>query len=180
MTLGLLVQAVGMFVVTNIDDMLVLALFFGQAGDSRAAVIHVVAGQYLGFAAILGASTVGALGAGLLPESTIAYLGVLPLLLGVRAAWSTWRRHRDGDPVREPDAGSPSGSASVWQVATDTLANGGDNVGVYVPVFAVAGVAGMTVYAGVFLAALPCGARQADSWPPGPWSPTPYLGGDTS
>jgi len=32
-----------------------------------------------------------------------------------------------------------------------TLANGGDNIGVYVPVFAVAGASGMTVYVVVFL-----------------------------
>ncbi|TCM49006.1 cadmium resistance transporter [Kribbella sp. VKM Ac-2568] len=32
-----------------------------------------------------------------------------------------------------------------------TFANGGDNIGVYVPVFAVAGVDGMAVYVVVFL-----------------------------
>ena len=148
----LLAQAMGMFVVTNIDGMLVLVMFFGQARDSRAAVIHVVAGTYLGFAGILGASVFGALGAELLAGSTIAYLGVLPLLLGVRAAWSAWRQHRDGDPVPGADHDSPSGGAAVGQVATVTLANGGDNLSVYIPVFAVAGRGNMTVYAGVFLA----------------------------
>ncbi|MET8088141.1 cadmium resistance transporter [Micromonospora sp. NPDC005237] len=36
-------------------------------------------------------------------------------------------------------------------MAAVTLANGGDNIGVYVPVFATAGVGGMSVYVIVFL-----------------------------
>ncbi|GAB3398409.1 hypothetical protein GCM10027360_94470 [Amycolatopsis echigonensis] len=36
-------------------------------------------------------------------------------------------------------------------VAAVTFANGGDNIGVYIPVFAVAGSGGLAVYAVVFL-----------------------------
>jgi cadmium resistance protein CadD (predicted permease) len=138
-------QAAGMFAVTNIDDILLLALCFGQAGHDRAAAARVVAGQYLGFVAILVTSVAGALGAGLLPPSAIPYLGLLPLLLGLRAAWHTWR-----DRGEESDD-EPSLAISVLGVAAVTLANGGDNVGVYVPVFAKAGTAGMTGYLVVFL-----------------------------
>lgn len=41
-------QAAGMFAVTNVDDLVLLAIFF-----ARARAWHVVAGQYLGFAGIL-------------------------------------------------------------------------------------------------------------------------------
>jgi cadmium resistance protein CadD (predicted permease) len=37
------------------------------------------------------------------------------------------------------------------EVAAVTFANGGDNIGVYVPVFATADIGGMSVYAVVFL-----------------------------
>jgi cadmium resistance protein CadD (predicted permease) len=142
-------QAVGMFTVTNIDDILILALFFAQAaGTGRAGVIRVVLGQYLGFTAILVISIVGALGAGLLPERAIPYLGLLPLVLGLRAAWRAWRdRHHDDDTGGPAPAGGPG----IVPVAAVTLANGGDNIGVYVPVFAVAGSGGMVVYVSVFL-----------------------------
>ncbi|WP_414673136.1 cadmium resistance transporter [Kribbella sp.] len=134
-----------MFAVTNIDDMLVLAVFFGQTRGSRAVAIRVVLGQYVGFGAILGVSVIGALGADLLPDKAIPYLGLLPLLLGLRAAWTVWKhRNSDDDPPRAKDAG-------ILQVAMVTFANGGDNIGVYVPVFAVAGVAGMLGYVVVFL-----------------------------
>ncbi|MEV8376747.1 cadmium resistance transporter [Kribbella sp. NPDC056861] len=147
MSLGVVGQAIGMFAVTNVDDLVVLALFFGQArGGGRAGALRVVAGQYLGFVAILAASIIGALGAGLLPEAVIPYLGLLPLALGLRAAWSIWRQRADHDLTDEPTAGP-----SAWQVAAVTFANGGDNIGVYVPVFAVAGLGGMVVFVVVFL-----------------------------
>ncbi|GID92741.1 cadmium resistance transporter [Amorphoplanes digitatis] len=150
MELSVLGQAAVMFAVTNIDDMLLLAVYFGRTAGHHAAARRIVIGQYAGFLAILAASVLGALGAGLLPDAAIPYLGLLPLLLGIRAAWTVWReRHEpDDDGAREPgDAAGPG----VWQVAAVTFANGGDNIGVYVPVFAVAGIAGMTVYATVFL-----------------------------
>ncbi|GAA2587167.1 cadmium resistance transporter [Winogradskya consettensis] len=146
MGLSLLGQAAGMFAVTNIDDLLILAVFFGRATGARA--WRIVAGQYLGFLGILVVSVVGALGAGLLPEALIPYLGLLPLFLGLRAGWSAWRtRHDDESADGEPSEKAPG----PLQVAAVTFANGGDNIGVYVPVFTVAGPGGMTIYAGVFL-----------------------------
>ena len=43
------------------------------------------------------------------------------------------------------------GGPSSWEVAAVTFANGGDNIGVYVPVFATTGLGGMSVYVIVFL-----------------------------
>lgn len=145
--LGTVGQAVAIFVATNVDDVVILALFFGRAAGHRAATTAVVLGQYLGFVAILAGSVVAALGARLLPESTIAYLGLLPLLLGFYAAWEAWRSRGDDD---DDDATGPS-QLGVLTIAAVTFANGGDNIGVYIPVFAVAGVAGMVTYVVVFL-----------------------------
>ena len=137
-----------MFVATNIDDLVVLMVFFGRARGNAAAVARVVAGQYLGFSVILVVSVLGALGARLLPDATVAYLGLVPVLLGVRAAWLAWR-HRDDDDDDWEVGGRPGlGTATVAAV---TVANGGDNIGVYVPVFAVAGPSGITAYLIVFL-----------------------------
>jgi cadmium resistance protein CadD (predicted permease) len=146
--LGLVGQAIGMFAVTNVDDIVILALFFGQASGDRGAAARVVAGQYLGFAAILAASIVGALGVGLLPDTVIPYLGLLPLLLGLRAAWRAWgERHA----VAEDETPCAGDGPAVLTVAAATFANGGDNIGVYVPVFTTAGSGGLIVFAAVFL-----------------------------
>jgi len=136
-----------MFAVTNIDDLVVLAVFFGRAADNRSAILRVVVGQYLGFAAILIFSVLGAVGAGLMPESAMPYLGLLPLALGVRAAVDVWRSRHDSATEGPPQ----TGGVSTVEVAAVTFANGGDNIGVYVPVFAVAGIGSMVGYAVVFL-----------------------------
>ncbi|AEV74081.1 putative permease, cadmium resistance protein [Mycolicibacterium rhodesiae NBB3] len=86
MNLALIGSAAAMFAVTHIDDIVVLALFFGHAGGSRSAAARVVIGQYLSFIGILAVSVVGAVGVDLLPEEFVPYLGLLPLALGLRAA----------------------------------------------------------------------------------------------
>jgi cadmium resistance protein CadD (predicted permease) len=139
-------QAAAMFVVTNVDDLVLLAVFFGRAGRSRSALVGVVLGQYVGLLAILGVSIVAALGVRALPDGAIGYLGLVPLLLGLRAAWQAWR-----DTVETPSV--PARGVRTWEVAAVTFANGGDNVGVYVPVFAVVGSVAMAGYVVVFLMA---------------------------
>lgn len=148
MNLGPAGQAVGMFAVTNVDDIVVLAVLFGRTAGRRGAAARVLAGQYLGFAAILAVSVAGALGAGLLPETVIPYLGLLPLVLGLRAAWRVWRERHGADGA-EP-AGTGDGP-TMPAVAAVTFAGGGDNIGVYVPVFATAGTGGLVVFVVVFL-----------------------------
>ncbi|PVE04528.1 cadmium resistance transporter [Streptomyces scopuliridis] len=149
MNLGVIGQAAGLFAVTNIDDILILALFFAQGAGHRGSTRKIVLGQYLGFAAILAVAVAAAFGATFLPESAIPYLGLLPLALGLKAAWQTWKNHRDGG--ENDEAGAREGGPNILEVAAVTFANGGDNIGVYVPVFATAGVGGMSVYAVVFL-----------------------------
>ncbi len=147
----MIAQAAVLFALTNIDDLVVLAVFFGRAGRHRPDQLRVAAGQYLGFFGILAVSIAGALGVSLLPPHAIPYLGRLPLALGIRAAWHAWPSQTSQDH----DAETPrDGGPGVLEVATVTFANGGDNVGAYVPVFAVAGAASISGYVGIFLVAV--------------------------
>jgi cadmium resistance protein CadD (predicted permease) len=150
--LGLVGQAVGLFAVTNIDDILVLALFFAQGAGHQGAGRRIAAGQYLGFAAIVAAAIAAAFGATFLPQTVIPYLGLLPLFLGLSAAWKAWKAHQVGET--EDGSGPAQGPPGALEVAAVTFANGGDNIGVYVPVFATAGIGAMSVYAVVFLVLL--------------------------
>jgi cadmium resistance protein CadD (predicted permease) len=117
---------------------------FGAGGIAR-----IILGEYLGFGATLAISVIRALGAAQLPQDAIPYLGLVPLLLGLRAAWLAWRQH-DGDDATAADVGKTSG-LGVTQVALISFANGGDNIGVYVPVFAVVGVSATIGYVAVLL-----------------------------
>jgi len=127
-----LVTAVGVgvavFASTNVDDMLLLAAFFSDPGlTSR----QVVAGQFLGMAALVAMSTACALFAVVVPPGWIALLGIAPLLLGIRGLVLLWRADaEESSAARWSGVGSPS-----LAVAGVTVANGGDNLGVYIPMF---------------------------------------------
>ena len=142
-----ILQAIGLFIATNIDDIIVLSLFFARGAGRSGTTAKIIAGQYLGFGAILAAAIILALGArSFLPESFIPYFGLIPLALGLRAAWQSWRGKDDDDD--EQVTGKP---ISVMTVAAVTFANGGDNIGVYVPIFVTVGAVGIIAYSGVFL-----------------------------
>ncbi|TQF74337.1 cadmium transporter [Rhodococcus spelaei] len=148
MDLAFIGRAVGLFAVTNIDDLVVLTLFFGRVVGQRRAESRVVAGQYLGFVGIVCVSVAGGLGVGLLPDTVIPYLGILPLALGIRYAMQAWR----GRVSSTGGADAPAIShPTVGAVAAVTISNGGDNIGVYVPVFAAADLGEVFAYAAVFL-----------------------------
>lgn len=140
-------QAIGLFLVTNIDDIIVLSLFFARGAGQRGITTKIIVGQYLGFGGILLASVAVTFGAGLfLPDEAIPYFGLIPLLLGVYAGWQVWR---NGDDDDESLADRP---ISALAVAAVTFANGGDNIGVYVPVFLAVGTGALVAYCVVFLA----------------------------
>ena len=131
MTAAALLQAIGLFIATNIDDISVLSLFFARGAGRPGTTAKILAGQYLGFVGILAAALVVTLGAGwALPEEAIPYFGLIPLALGLWAAWEVYRGEGDDD-----DAAVSGKSVAVATVAGVTFANGGDNIGVYVPVF---------------------------------------------
>lgn len=140
-------QAMGLFLVTNIDDIIVLSLFFARGAGQRGTATKIAVGQYLGFGGILLASVAVTFGAGLfLPDDAIPYFGLIPLLLGAFAAWQVWR---NGDDDDDTVADKP---VSALTVAAVTFANGGDNIGVYVPVFLAVGTGALVAYCVVFLA----------------------------
>jgi cadmium resistance protein CadD (predicted permease) len=143
-----LAAAAGLFAVTNIDDLLILALYFARTAGRREAA-QVVAGQYLGFLGILVIAALGAAGAALLPDRAVPYLGLVPLALGLRAGWAAWRHDRDDEA--DPD-GAAAATPSALAVAAVTFANGGDNIGVYVPVLATSSAGERFAYVSTFLA----------------------------
>lgn len=123
-------QALGLFIATNLDDIMVLSLFFARGAGQRGTTVRILTGQYLGFVGILGAAVLIALGAeAFLPPAVIPYFGLIPLALGLWAAWEAWQGEDDDD---EQVSGQ---KVTIWTVAAVTFANGGDNIGVYVPVF---------------------------------------------
>lgn len=175
-----IVTATIAFITTNIDDILLLMLFFAQVNLSFRKR-HIVAGHYLGFSAIVGISLLGFAGALILPHNLIGLLGLIPIALGV---YQLFRKHDDDDETLDvAHIQSKSGflgsllSAHTLSVAAVTLANGADNISVYVPLFAnhtLSDVAiiilifgllvGIWLYAGYRLVRYPSVARLLDRY----------------
>lgn len=142
-----LLSAIGLFIATNIDDIIVLSLFFARGAGHKGTTLRILAGQYLGFAGILAAAVLVTLGSGaFLPAEAIPYFGLIPLALGLWSAWQAWQGDDDDD-----DAQVAGKKVSVLTVAGVTFANGGDNIGVYVPVFLHVDTATVIIYCLVFL-----------------------------
>lgn len=133
--LPLIALGAAAFVATNVDDSLVLLLFFG---DRRFRARHVFAGQALGVGLLVLLSLAGALLALALavPERVVGLLGLLPIALGVRQLIERRRGAADAATPAPVVARGEPGWRRAAAVAGVTLANGGDNVGVYVPLFA--------------------------------------------
>lgn len=127
------------FTATNLDDIIILLLFFSQISASFRRR-HIVAGQYLGFGALVVASLSGFLTSFWLPRPWIGMLGIIPIAIGLNRLLNP---EEDGDAElseQQPSFGTSTFSSlfspQTYSVAAVTFANGGDNVGIYVPLFA--------------------------------------------
>src|SRR6266849_6475290 len=120
-----LAASVTTFAATNLDDLFLLTVFFGRRVPAR----RIVVGQYLGFGAILLISVAAMWAAGFaLAKAWLRLFGILPLVIGLI---HLVRIHRS----RASDEPQTRSSLSVASIAVITLANGADNIGVYVPFF---------------------------------------------
>lgn len=129
--------AIVVFVSTNIDDIFLLAAFFA---DKKLKTRSIVLGQCLGIGGLVAVSTVVAWLAIALPEGWISLLGLLPLYLGLSQIKSLWANADDAEEEAEiqlqEHAVERSVGSQMVAVAGVTVANGGDNLGVYIPMFA--------------------------------------------
>jgi cadmium resistance protein CadD (predicted permease) len=128
------------FTSTNIDDLLLLSAFFAHP---QLRTRYIVLGQFLGIGALIGASLIAALAALVISVGWTALRGFVPLGLGVRGLLTLHQnpgsRAAAGDvPQRQARAQrmEQCTHSQVLAVAGVTVANGGDNLGVYIPLFA--------------------------------------------
>jgi cadmium resistance transport/sequestration family protein len=134
------------FVATNIDDLVLLTLFFSQV-NQRLRPRHIVSGSYLGLIALVGISALMSLGRWAIAPAWIGLLGLVPIGLGIRQLF--WPEVEDDSAEELADSGITDAQSprylswlkrliapQCYQVAAVTIANGGDNIGIYTPLFA--------------------------------------------
>jgi cadmium resistance transport/sequestration family protein len=155
-----LLAGITAFVATNIDDIIILLLFFAQV-DAKFRRRHIVFGQYLGFTLLIIASLPGFFGGLVVPHEWIGLLGLLPIAIGLKQLVD---RQEDTTQVQtvtsdiEPSSLSNSAvsflssvlNPQTYKVAAVTVANGGDNISIYIPLFAGNTLISLGVILGVF------------------------------
>jgi cadmium resistance protein CadD (predicted permease) len=150
--------ALVVFVTTNVDDLFVLLTLFG---DPTFRPREVVAGQLVAMFLLVGLSLLGALLAIVIAPAYVGLLGLAPLSIGIVALFR--RRDATADEALPQLNRRGSGVARVVAVTLVTIANGGDNLAVYIPLFASRGRIEQAIMGGVFLSmtAVWCWAAQS-------------------
>ena len=145
------------FASTNIDDIFILMLFFSQINNDMR-IRHIVIGQYLGIGALTTISIIGALGVSIISHEYVGLLGLVPIYLGIKAYVDHKKESKDnknayqqenqnGENSKFKESTATQGkriitfiksfiNPSVVKVFSVTVANGGDNIGIYIPLFA--------------------------------------------
>ncbi len=149
-----LCKGITAFTATNLDDIIILMLFFSQIG-SVFRRRHIVLGQYLGFALLVLASLPGFLGNALFPRPWIGLLGIVPIVIGLSQIFASdaevEAENEAATALTSPPPGMPGWfSPQTASVAAITVANGGDNIGIYMPLFASTDEFGLGVILSVF------------------------------
>ena len=135
------IAAIIAFIGTNIDDIFINMFFFAQA-DTKSKTKFIVWGKYLGIGVLVLLSFLGAYGFKVVMQKYIRFLGLVPIALGVKE-WFQYLKNKKRTSTEQLAENDTRAKGLVLNVALVTMANGADNIGVYVPLFAAYSMAQM-------------------------------------
>lgn len=131
---------------TTFDDNIYLTIFFSKT-NSTFRPRHVVVGEFVGFTALVTISLVGFFAGLMIPHIWIGLLGLLPIAIGVNALLSRQTMAEDNSisvtvanpvhlhyrQVRRTSLWHTLRDPQTYKVSAVTLANGGNNIAIYIP-----------------------------------------------
>jgi cadmium resistance protein CadD (predicted permease) len=141
--------AVAAFVGTNIDNCVVTMALVAGAPVERAR--RIAAGQVVGFAVIVAVAAAAASVLFEISPRVVGLLGLVPLAIGVHGLLGL-RAAGGGAADRQSKVVRRAVGRSFTAAMLVTIAAGGDNLAVYIPLFRVGGVANLGTLAVVFVA----------------------------
>ena len=128
--ISFIVTAVLSFISTEIDNILVMTILFAQSSE-EVKKSHVITGQYLSLAILTGIIILGAHGLNFVPQEYIGFFGIIPIALGIKE-YVNYKREKIEGKTKE----TRKLNVGVLNVTLVALANGADNIGIYIPTFA--------------------------------------------
>jgi cadmium resistance protein CadD (predicted permease) len=134
---------------TTFDDNIYLTSFFGRVSRTFRPR-HVVVGEFLGLTILISISLVGFFVGMIVSDMWVGLLGVLPIMIGIHQLMSKEDDDESNDVIEEvekvhTEVGRPRIKQSLWSTLRDPkthrvtavhVSNGGNNVAVYIPLFA--------------------------------------------
>ena len=125
----IIISSMLVFISTSIDYLVVLTILFSTMNTVKQRSIYI--GQFIGTGLLVGFSLIAAYFLNFIPQDwVIGLLGLLPLILGIRAIFID-------EDVDEKDLEERMSyrQSEVASVVALTIALGGDNLGIYIPYF---------------------------------------------
>jgi len=133
---------------TTFDDNIYLTSFFGRVSRTFRPR-HVVVGEFLGLTILISVSLVGFFVGMIVSDMWVGLLGVLPIMIGIYQLMGK-EDDENSDVIEEvekvhTEVGRPRINQSLWSTLRDPkthrvsavhVSNGGNNVAVYIPLFA--------------------------------------------
>lgn len=120
------------FIASNIDDTFILMMLFSSLQFQTR---HIVIGQFIGIGVLIIISTLGALIALVLSPFFIALMGLIPIAIGIKRLLE-YERNQTTDNNKTIQDKKRQKLIPFLAVSGITIANGGDDVGVFTPLFA--------------------------------------------
>ncbi|CAF1277597.1 unnamed protein product [Rotaria sp. Silwood1] len=166
------------FILTNIQDVVILMNFFLESSeiDSILKTRHVVLGQYLGFSTLLTLSLIGYTISYILPVKLFGFLGFLIIFFGLNGLYKLikdlFKKRKEKKEKLQSNLENEqiefiqfeseiiksnekqtciTHIKQILKVSLVTIANGNDNIAIYVPIFVKSKSWEIVVYATGFL-----------------------------
>ena len=145
-----LVASLIAFVVTNLDDIFILILFFS---DRKFRYRNIITGQFLGISILILLSFLGSFIGLVIDIKYVGLLGLVPIYIGLKSFVTLWNPGGSEEKVSIHLSSDNSGShlRQTLSVASITIANGGDNISIYLPLYAAFTNSGKVTMTIVFL-----------------------------
>lgn len=131
-----IISSIFSFIGTNLDDLLVVMFLFCRAQKKRARR-GIFIGRVLGIILLISLSLLGAYGIRFLSDDHVKYLGFFPIFLGMKYLYDTRKNAERTDEMSKlKQMKNQSEISSIFHAIMLCFANGADNIGVYIPLFA--------------------------------------------
>jgi cadmium resistance protein CadD (predicted permease) len=130
---SLVLLGISAFVSTNIDDIFLLLIFFSNS--LKFSSYQIVIGQYIGIGLLIGISIMASFISFVIPSFVIGFMGIIPMIIGIKKLIE-YHNNKKTEQPNTISTNPPRQSLSFLSVAAVTFSNGGDNIGIYTPLFA--------------------------------------------